>query len=129
MEENKKLGAGIIIITSLYLLSSILGIVINLGTIFLGELVVETYNGEVIQSTTNNLRLIIGIILRVIFLLSAILIFMKKSLGIYSYFVAVILSIIVSIIFNGFSPNIITSLILPMFMITLVSKKREVFGL
>lgn len=129
MEENKKLGAGIIIITSLYLLSSILGIVINLGTIFLGELVVETYNGEVIQSTTNNLRLIIGIILRVIFLLSAILIFMKKSLGIYSYFVAVILSIIVSIIFNGFSPNIISSLILPMFMITLVSKKREVFGL
>ena len=129
MEENKKLGVGIIIITSLYLLSSILGIVINLGTIFLGELVVETYNGEVIQSTTNNLRLIIGIILRVIFLLSAILIFMKKSLGIYSYFVAVILSIIVSIIFNGFSPNIISSLILPMFMITLVSKKREVFGL
>ncbi len=129
MEENKKLGVGIIIITSLYLLSSILGIVINLGTIFLGELVVETYNGEVIQSTTNNLRLIIGIILRVIFLLSAILIFMKKSLGIYSYFVAVILSIIVSIIFNGFSSNIISSLILPMFMITLVSKKREVFGL
>ena len=111
------------------MLSSILGIVINLGTIFLGELVVETYNGEVIQSTTNNLRLIIGIILRVIFLLSAILIFMKKSLGIYSYFVAVILSIIVSIIFNGFSSNIISSLILPMFMITLVSKKREVFGL
>ena len=34
MEENQKLGAGIIIITGLTLLSSVLGIFINLNIIF-----------------------------------------------------------------------------------------------
>lgn len=129
MEENKKLGAGIIIITILVVLGSILGIVGDLGSIFLGDLVVETYDGEVIQSTVSNSQLIIDIILKIIFLISAILIFMKKSLGIYCYFIVVIISIIASIIFNGFSIAIISSLILPILMAIFVAKKREVFGL
>ena len=129
MGENKKLGIGIIIITILMLLGSILGIVSDLGAMFLGDLVVETYDGEVIQSTVSNSQLIIDIILRIIFLISAILIFMKKSLGIYCYFIVVIISIIASIIFNGFSIAIISSLIFPILMAIFVARKREVFGL
>ena len=129
MGENKKLGAGIIIITIIVILGSILGIVGDLGAMFLGDLVVETYDGEVIQSTVSNSQLIIDIILRIIFLISAILIFMKKSLGIYCYFIVAIISIIASIIFNGFSIAIISSLILPVLMIIFVTRKREVFGL
>lgn len=129
MGENKKLGIGIIIITILMLLGSILGIVGDLGAMFLGDLVVETYDGEVIQSTVSNSQLIIDIILRIIFLISAILIFMKKSLGIYCYFIVVIISIIASIIFNGFSIAIISSLILPILMAIFVARKREVFNL
>lgn len=129
MEENKNLGAGIIIITILVILGSILGIVGDLGSIFLGDLVVETYDGEVIQSSISNSQFIIDIILRIIFLISAILIFMKKSLGIYCYFIVVIISIIALIIFNGFSIAIISSLILPILMTIFVAKKREVFGL
>ena len=129
MGENKKLGAGIIIITIIVILGSILGIVGDLGAMFLGELVVETYDGEVIQSSVSNSQLIIDIILRIIFIISAILIFMKKSLGIYSYFIVAIISIIASIIFNGFSIAIISSLILPVLMIIFVARKREVFGL
>ena len=129
MGENKKLGAGIIIITIIVILGSILGIVGDLGAMFLGDLVVETYDGEVIQPTVSNSQLIIDIILRIIFLISAILIFMKKSLGIYCYFIVVIISIIALIIFNGFSIAIISSLILPILMTIFVAKKREVFGL
>lgn len=129
MEENRKLGAGIIIIAILIILGSVLGIVGDLGIMFFGDLVVETYDGEVIQSTVSNSQFIIDIILKIIFIISAILIFMKKSLGVYSYFVLVIISIIASIIFNGFSIAIISSLILPVLMIIFVARKREVFGL
>ena len=72
MGENKKLGAGIIIITIIVILGSILGIVGDLGAMFLGDLVVETYDGEVIQPTVSNSQIIIDIILRIIFLISAI---------------------------------------------------------
>ena len=114
MEENQKLGAGIIIITGLTLLSSVLGIFINLNIIF----------GKNPMFEANKFHLIIDTIFRVVFLLSTILIFMKKSLGIYLYFLTVIISIIVSIIIHGFSPNVISSLILPAFMTTFVSQKK-----
>lgn len=129
MEENKKLGTGIIILTIFILLSAILGIITNFGLMFFGNLIVESYDGEVIESTTNNAYLIIDIILRVIFLVSTILIFMKKSLGIYSYFIVAIISIITSIIFNGFSTSIIASLIVPILMAIFIFKKREAFNL
>lgn len=129
MEENKKLGTGIIILTILILLSAILGIITNFGLMFFGNLIVESYDGEVIESTTNNAYLIIDIILRVIFLVSTILIFMKKSLGIYSYFIVAIISIITSIIFNGFSTSIIASLIVPILMAIFILRKREIFNL
>ena len=114
MEENQKLGAGIIIITGLTLLSSVLGIFINLNIIF----------GKNPMFEANKFHLIIDTIFRVVFLLSTILIFMKKSLGIYLYFLTVIISIIVYIILHGFSPNVISSLILPAFMTTFVSQKK-----
>ncbi|MEI3337687.1 MAG: hypothetical protein V8R02_09635 [Clostridium sp.] len=119
MEENQKLGAGIIIITGLTLLSSVLGIFINLNIIF----------GKNPMFEANKFHLIIDTIFRVVFLLSTILIFMKKSLGIYLYFLTVIISIIVSIILHGFSPNVISSLILPAFMTTFVSQKKDIFNL
>ena len=119
MEENQKLGAGIIIITGLTLLSSVLGIFINLNIIF----------GKNPMFEANKIHLIIDIIFRICFLLSTILIFMKKSLGIYLYFLTVIISIIVSIILHGFSPNVISSLILPAFMTTFVSQKKDIFNL
>lgn len=125
LDKNKKLSIGIIILNSFIILGSILGILGDLGTMFLGELVVESYDGKVIQSTVSNAQLIIDIILRIIFLISAILIFMKKSLGIYFYFVVVIISIIASIIFNGFSIAIIFSLILPILMAIFISKKEK----
>ena len=114
MEENQKLGAGIIIITGLTLLSSVLGIFINLNIIF----------GKNPMFEANKFHLIIDTIFRVVFLLSTILIFMKKSLGFYLYFLTVIISIIVSIILHGFSPNVISSLILPAFMTTFLSQKK-----
>ena len=114
MEENQKLGAGIIIITGLTLLSSVLGIFINLNIIF----------GKNPMFEAKKFHLIIDTIFRVVFLLSTSLIFMKKSLGIYLYFLTVIISIIVSIILHGFSPNVISSLILPAFMTTFVSQKK-----
>ena len=129
LDKNKKLSIGIIILNTFIILGSILGILGDLGTMFLGELVVESYDGKVIQSTVSNAQLIIDIILRIIFIISAILIFMKKSLGIYCYFIVVIISIIALIIFNGFSIAIISSLILPILMTIFVAKKREVFGL
>lgn len=119
MEGNQKLGAGIIIITGLTLLSSVLGIFINLNIIF----------GKNPMFEANKFHLIIDTIFRVVFLLSTILIFMKKSLGIYLYFLTVIISIIVSIILDGFSPNVISSLILPAFMTTFVSQKKDIFNL
>ncbi|MCI6188893.1 MAG: hypothetical protein MSA89_06150 [Clostridium sp.] len=124
LDKNKKLSIGIIILNTFIILGSILGILGDLGTMFLGELVVESYDGKVIQSTVSNAQLIIDIILRIIFIISAILILMKKSLGIYSCFVAIIISIITSIIFNGFSIAVIFSLIILLLIIIFILKKR-----
>lgn len=124
LDKNKKLSIGIIILNTFIILGSILGILGDLGTMFLGELVVDSYDGKVIQSTVSNAQLIIDIILRIIFIISAILILMKKSLGIYSCFVAIIISIITSIIFNGFSIAVIFSLIILLLIIIFILKKR-----
>lgn len=124
LDKNKKLSIGIIILNTFIILGSIFGILGDLGTMFLGELVVDSYDGKVIQSTVSNAQLIIDIILRIIFIISAILILMKKSLGIYSCFVAIIISIITSIIFNGFSIAVIFSLIILLLIIIFILKKR-----
>ena len=73
---------------------------------------------------------VISLILSILIALSVILILMKKSIGIYGYFIAEIISIIASIIFAGFSIlNIVLSLIFPILMAIFISKRKVVFGL
>ena len=74
MEENQKLGAGIIIITGLTLLSSVLGIFINLNIIF----------GKNPMFEANKFHLIIDTIFRVVFLLSTIHEKIIRNLSLFS---------------------------------------------
>ena len=129
--NNQKLGGGIMTICILTLIGFVITLFSSITMLTGRDKIVESYktlglDTALIPSTGQT---IISIILAILIALSVIFILMKKSIGIYGYFIAKIISIIASIIFNGFSISIIASLILPVLMIIFVTRKREVFGL
>jgi hypothetical protein len=75
------------------------------------------------------LSLTIGLVFSIIFIISIVLILIKKELGVYIYFTASVVSIVYSIVSNGFKLMMLTSLIMPVLMGIFIWKKREVFGL
>ncbi|MEK6264435.1 MAG: hypothetical protein N2B06_06655 [Clostridium sp.] len=75
------------------------------------------------------LSLTIGLVFSIIFIISIILILIKKELGVYIYFTASVATIVYSIVSNGFKLIMLTSLIMPVLMAIFIWKKKEVFGL
>ncbi|MGM9978945.1 MAG: hypothetical protein ACI33J_09115 [Clostridium sp.] len=129
--NNQKLGGGIMTICILTLIGFVITLFSSITMLNGRDKIVESYktlglDTALIPSTGQT---IIGLILSILIALSVIFILMKKSIGIYGYFIAEIISIIANIIFSGFSPAIIFSLILPILMAIFVARKREVFGL
>lgn len=123
--QPQKLGAGIIIISIIYFISAIFGT--------LGSVVLLTQKDILIKQgvplTLSNTQIIIGLILQLILVIAIILILFKKSIGVYSYFTITILSIINTIMDNGFQWTIILSLILPILMAICINKKRKLFNI
>lgn len=123
--QPQKLGAGIIILSVIYFITAIFGT--------LGSVVLLTQKDILISQgiplTLSNTQIIIGLILQLILVIAIILILFKKSIGVYSYFTITILSIINTIMDNGFQWTIILSLILPILMAICVNKKRKLFNI
>lgn len=131
--NNEKLGAGIITISIFSLITVVFGLI---GAVTIlstpREEFVKTYKLAGLDPATIPTvgQTIVSLILIIILGVSVILILMKKSVGVYGYFISQIISIISSIIFSGFSiSNIVLGLILPILMAIFISKKRHLFGL
>lgn len=130
--NNQKLGGGIMTICILTLIGFVITLFSSITMLTGRDKIVESYktlglDTSLIPSTGQT---VISLILSILIALSVILILMKKSIGIYGYFIAEIISIIASIIFAGFSIlNIVLSLIFPILMAIFISKRKSVFGL
>ena len=130
--NNQKLGGGIMTICILTLIGFVFTLFSSITMLTGRDKIVESYktlglDTSIIPSTGQT---VISLILSILIALSVILILMKKSIGIYGYFIAEIISIIASIIFAGFSIlNIVLSLIFPILMAIFISKRKVVFGL
>lgn len=127
---EQKLGGGIITISVLTLIGFAFNLIGYLTMLIMGDSLNEMYSsmglGNIIPSTST---LVVSLILSIIIGVSTILILMKKSIGVYGYFIGEVLSIISSIIFTGFSLfGLIISLILPVLMFIFIYKRKTVFG-
>jgi Na+/H+ antiporter NhaC len=89
----------------------------------------KALNGALQVPEITKLSLTIGLVLAIIFIISIILILMKKELGVYIYFTASVASIVYSIASNGFKLIMLIALIMPVLMGIFIWKKKEVFGL
>ena len=130
--NNQKLGGGIMTICILTLIGFVFTLFSSITMLTGRDKIVESYKTLGLDTSLipSAGQTIIGLILSILIALSVILILMKKSIGIYGYFIAEIISIIASIIFSGFSIlNIILSLIFPILMAIFISKRKFVFGL
>lgn len=126
--QSQKLGAGIIIISVIQFISVLLSI---LGAILLlssKNVIINTLraNGQNINILSNT-QITINIIFQLMIAISIILILVKKSIGIYSYFTVVAINIIYSVISTSFQWTIVFSLIFPILMAIFINKKKELF--
>lgn len=130
--NNQKLGGGIMTICILTLIGFVFTLFSSITMLTGRDKIIESYKTLGLDTSLipSAGQTIIGLILSILIALSVILILMKKSIGIYGYFIVEIISIIASIIFSGFSIlNIILSLIFPILMAIFISKRKFVFGL
>lgn len=131
--NNEKLGGGIITLCILTLIGFAISLLGYTAMLFGRDALIDLYNSMGIDATALipvTSILIVELIVSIAIGVSAILILMKKSVGVYAYFVAEIIAIIESIVFNGFSiGSLILSLIFPILMAIFISKKKEIFGL
>lgn len=127
--QKKKLGAGIITICIINLIAQGFLMVGYLTILFMNDFLKEQASLQGIDPNMyNRTTVIIPFILTTLVIVSVILIFCKKAIGVYGYFISVILITINSIITAGFSKSIFTSLIFPALMAYFIYKKKSVFG-
>ncbi|MPQ42422.1 hypothetical protein [Clostridium tarantellae] len=130
--KNKKLGAGILTVSIIQLVFSILAVLffaflliaLNSDTIVPNE-VKEIYlqNGITITTLSISLIFIILSIVAIIFILC------KKAIGIYIYFITIVVNYIYSLIMSGFSFLGLIGLILPLLMAIFIYRRRYVFNI
>ncbi|EOT2958266.1 hypothetical protein QTJ04_02380 [Clostridium perfringens] len=127
-EKQNKLGAGIITISAIELVFSVLLI---LGLIlFLIPSFLELAGLSLDQMGISHITIFIRLVATLLNILGIILILRKKAIGLYIYLLITAANIIYSIIMNGFMiSSLIGSLILPVLMTFFVYRKKELFGL
>lgn len=136
-ENQNKIGAGIIVISILVILGSIISLFSSIRSAMNPNLELQ------IQKTYQQLNMefharptsyfVISIILNIVTIVSIILILNKNSLGIYGYFTSFIISLIAAFVFRSFSikttlMSIPFSFILPIIMLIFICKKKQLFG-
>lgn len=127
-QKQEKIGAGIITLSVIQIIFYAFGI---FGCLMFFMPPVQEIMGEFYAQTgLTTTTVIINLIFTILLLASVILILMKKSIGVYLYFLITAASIIYTIIMTGFSiTNLISSLIFPILMAYFIYKKKTLFGL
>ena len=132
--NNEKLGGGIMTLCILTLVGFVFSLFsyITMLTESGRNSITETYNKLGLDTALipTMSETIVSLVISILIAVSVILILMKKSIGVYGYFVVTIISIISTILFSGFSLlNLASGLLFPVLMAIFISKKRAVFGL
>jgi len=127
--QKPKVGAGIKTMSILQLVFSGFGFLALLGSLLLKDQIAAQYKTMGINlPVTPTSTSVISLIITTIIILSVILILMKKELGIYIYFIAIVANRVYSIVTGGFSPWVIIMFIVPVLMGIFIWKKKEIFS-
>ena len=128
--EDEKLGAGIITLSVLHFITSALMIFSGIVLLSVGQIsAIQEQLAELNTEVNTGLIVFQFIILRLILIISLILLLKKNKIGVFGYYLFALITIISSIVSNGFNIiNIATSLIFPILMGIFISKKKDLFG-
>jgi hypothetical protein len=129
--QKQKVGAGILTLSIFQLVVSGFLSLSFLINIFMKDFLVAQYKtmGKAELPDIPNSTLIISLIIAIIIILGVVLILMKKKLGIYIYFAAIVVNRVYSIVDGGFDASVIVFLVVPVLMAIFIWQKKEVFGL
>ena len=125
--ETKKVGAGIITMSILYLLGQAITIVGCLGNLFLTDEVSENLQSMGLSGEINKLQVLITLAISVIIIVSVILILFKKPIGAYLFIGIETLSFIYGAITSGISIFTPVGLIFPALMIFFIYRKKDIY--
>ncbi|MBZ9607131.1 hypothetical protein G9F73_004715 [Clostridium estertheticum] len=127
--KKPKVGAGIKTMSIIQLVVSVFGLFSIRNFSKKDELNAAYKALDIVMPEITNLSITIGLVFSVILAISVILILMKKELGIYIYFIAIVAQIAYSIVAGGTKPwMILVSLIMPALMGFFIWKKKEIFS-
>lgn len=125
--EKKKVGAGIITMSVLYLIGQAFAIIGSISNFFTKDVTnkILADAGMGIQITTS--QIVITLTTSLIITIAVILILLKKSIGAFLFIGIVVLSLIYSAIVSGVSLFTPLSLIFPGLMIFFIYKKKDIY--
>lgn len=126
--QKQKVGAGILTVSIIQLVVSGFVVLSFLISIFMKDMIaaqLETMGLPEVQTST----ILISLAITLVIILGVILILMKKELGIYIYFAAIVANRVYSIVSDGFTPWVLVLLVVPVLMGIFIWQKKEVFGL
>ncbi|WP_194191503.1 hypothetical protein [Clostridium chrysemydis] len=122
-EKRNKLGGGIITLAVIQFVTNGFGI-IGLLMMMFGDEFYKSLGITVPPASS----LIIDLVFVIITIIGLVLILLKNKIGIYIYFTIIVLSIVSTTIFYGFSiTNILLSLILPVLTAIFIYKKKYLY--
>jgi len=125
--QKPKIGAGIktiSIIELVFMGFSVMGLI---GSFFLTDQIKAISKSAGVAEIPTS-TIVISLVISVMVIIGVILILMKKEIGIYIYFIAIVGNIVFSIVSNGFKPAILVSLVMPILMGIFIWKKKEIFS-
>lgn len=125
--EPKKLGGGLLTVTIIDLVISILGVFGTIATLLVKNSNNELFKSNAAIATINPTQLKIDLIIMIFVIIGLILILLKQAIGVYIYFVATIINIVYGIILSGFKPLTLVSFVLPILMGIFIFLKKDVF--
>lgn len=125
--ETKKVGAGIITMSILYLLGQAITILGCLVNIFLKDEISKNLQLMGISSEVNTVQILISLVISLIITIAVILILFKKPIGAYLFIGIEILSFIYGSISSGVNIFSFILLIFPALMILFIYKKKDIY--
>lgn len=127
MENNQKLGAGIITISVLILVVSGFSLIGILAGIFMSGAVNEVL-AEVGAQTLTTFDYVVSLVLTIASMVAVVLILKKNKIGVFAYFGVYAINLIHTGIIQGFSTGTVRTLLLVALYAFFISKKKELYG-
>ena len=126
-EEQKKVGAGIITMSALYLLGQVIIILILLSTLIFKDAIIQNAQSMGISDEINTGEILIPLVIATIIAIAVILILVKKPIGAFLFIGIEVLSLIYKVITSGITMGTIVLLIFPVLMIFFIYKKKDIY--